>query len=115
MLTNKKPTDIEIKEALRERDNGYIIDINKELTTISIGDVIDLINRLEAELKVCNNALDNSIKLNTNLNKLITSQEHLKAKAYKECIEKLKSIFGEWIDSYKLDDLLKELVGEKNE
>lgn len=38
----------------------------------------------------------------------------IKAEAYKECIEKLKSIFGEWIYSHKTEDLLKELVGEDN-
>lgn len=37
-----------------------------------------------------------------------------KAEAYKECIEKLKSIFGEWIFGYKTDNLLNELVGDEN-
>lgn len=35
-----------------------------------------------------------------------------KSEAIKECTKKLKSIFGEWIFSYKTEDLFKELEGE---
>ena len=66
-------------------------EIKKELeTAIKIGDspigksfgciiskstakaTLDLINQLEAELKVCNEALDNSMKLNADLEETIT-------------------------------------------
>ena len=38
-----------------------------EITTLNMNDVLNLINRLQVEIEVCNEALDNSMKLNNRL------------------------------------------------
>ena len=45
-----------------------------EITALNMNDVLNLINRLQAELKVSNEALNNSIKLN---NRLETQNKNL--------------------------------------
>lgn len=102
---------------------------------------LDIINRLQAELKVCNEALDNSMKLNSHLQAENERLKHqletlcltlklAKTEAYKECIEKVEErlavhsftsnsteytdgIFDcmEWVDS-KIEELKKELEGK---
>lgn len=92
------------------------------------------IKYLEAELKVCNEALDNSMKLNNHLQAENERLEHqletlcltlklAKTEAYKECIEKVKEYYKNKLQNYQfnydaycklcedLDNLLKELVG----
>ena len=92
------------------------------------------IKYLEAELTVCNEALDNSMKLNSHLQAENERLEHqletlcltlklAKTEAYKECIEKVKEYYKNKLQNYQfnydaycklcedLDNLLKELVG----
>ena len=68
------------------------------------------IKYLEAELKVCNEALDNSMKLNNHLQAENERLEHqletlcltlklAKTEAYKECIEKVKEEIKQALES----------------
>ena len=69
---------------------------------------LDLINRLQAELRETRRDL---------LNEIVSLEYQLKtakAEAYKECIEKVKKelSFGKYITPEQLDNLLKEMIGE---
>lgn len=80
---------------------------------------LDLINRQNAEIERlqerCIEIQRCDKELIETLNKIHEEKiQTAKAESYKECIEKLKSIFGEWIYDYKTEDLLKELVGEND-
>lgn len=132
-MTDKKPTDSEVVKALEEyyqqRDSGYSDylayggkqDENEESFLYFLRDLINLINRLQAE----------NVRLKAERDKEHDYSNHYarmyvkaKAEAYKGCIGKLKgianaeqivSIDGEWAISQRMaDNLLKEMVGEDN-
>ena len=130
-------TDNEIIKALKQRKNAYIIDINKELKTISIGDVLDLINRLQAEnerLKKDSKDIDdfarNICKERLLQGKAIADFDSLrryiktqKAEAYKEFAEKLNLVMRDrylfedkrcsmFITPEDIKQALRELVGD---
>ena len=105
-----KLTDNEILKALECCDNCFCghcvyqpkINCREELSH----DVLDLINRLQAE--------------NERLKRHTKMHDEIKAEAYKECIEKVKEkalshYFDNVVLSVRIDDLdnlLKEMVGE---
>ena len=101
--------------------------------------LLDLINRLQEENERLKNILIcfmgalgkvrniddiesiSQIPIMTELNKGIRAE--IKAEAYKECIEKVKEeinkhsygVLHKTVINYKLDNLLKEMVGDKHE
>ena len=93
-----------------------------------VQDVLDLINRQDKEIKVCNEALDNSMKLNTNLQaenerlSRITRNlvGEIKAEAMTEFADKLKENSIATLNCpgfvlvEEIDNLLKEMVGALN-
>ncbi len=106
-------------------------------SSVLLQDTIDLINRQKAEIirlssllkkkgreltrkrKRCDELVEEKIRLQKEIKTVIECKfesvsQSAKAEAYQECIEKFKSIFGEWIYDYKLDNLLKELAGDSN-
>ena len=140
-MTDNKLTDNEIIKALEI----YIACYGREIRVddnVRIGDIYDLINRLQAE----NERLEKVVEykqgiidvLFTDNAKLLGKQsgiqitaatnilrdmelilETAKAEAYKECIEKVKALFPSDNEPYQYweihegaDNLLKELVGE---
>ena len=70
---------------------------------------LDLINRYEAEIERLQGLLS---EWKTEAYKLSDNIDNIKSEAIKECTKKLKSIFGEWIFSYKTEDFFKEMVDE---
>lgn len=114
-----KYTDEQIKFALLEcvsnTDDCDICPFDKEEHCIKVMKrcALDLINRQEAEIERLQTEADRYKRyyFNHEYDKLIAEA---KGEAIKECTEKLKSIFGEWIFSYKTEDLFKEMVGENN-
>ena len=136
-MPDKKLTDSEIVKALEcccENNNcngcplDYLIFSSECASKLAINS-LDLINRLQAEnerLKCCVKTED---EVRTIANATIQAGiKIIKAEAYKECIEKVKEEIyrqrhsrsleasGERARIIKiLDNLLKELVGEKDE
>lgn len=88
-----KPTDIQ---------NEDITDFSKDVAFLK-----DLIKRQEAEIERLQTEADRYKRyyFNHEYDKLIAEA---KSEAIKECTKELKSIFGEWIFSYKTEDLFKE-------
>ena len=84
--------------------------------------VLDLINRLQAKNERLKSLEENFDKLLYMLNavnmgqSVLEEQKHIiKAEAYKECIEKVKKLWGNYTGyefEKKLNNLLNELVGE---
>ena len=121
---NKMPdklTDKEIVKALECCGNQMYSCTDKKCKAKTLGDALDLINRLQAE----------NVRLKAERDKEHDYSNHYarmyvkaKAEAYKGCIGKLKgianaeqivSIDGEWAISQRMaDNLLKEMVGEDN-
>ena len=106
-----KLTDSEIVKALKEILEIMLTmgDLQKSST---ISKAIDLINRLQAEKEEKQKVIDSF----TDIGKLYSE---IKAEAYKECIEKVKEeinkhsygVLHKIVINYKIDNLLKELVG----
>ena len=116
-----KLTDKEIVKALECCGNQMYSCTDKKCKAKTLGDALDLINRLQAE----------NVRLKAERDKEHDYSNHYarmyvkaKAEAYKGCIGKLKgianaeqivSIDGEWAISQRMaDNLLKEMVGEDN-
>ena len=125
MEKDKKLTDNEIIKALEccKSDTSLCNDCPYDKIGECIeklcADSIDLINRLQAE----NERLTQfSGILLHNGSELFKEIETVKAEAYKECIEKVKEeinkhsygVLHKTVINHKLDNLLKELVGEDN-
>ena len=117
LMPDKKLTDAEIRVALErmseEDPNGFS------------SDILDLINRLQAENERLQDCIDEQ---DIEISRLYKRIDEIKAEAYKECIEKIKEkvnykLENEWIFTaegrtilYMLDNflnnLVKEMVGE---
>lgn len=127
-----KLTDSEIIKALNECLSFEMVET---MTNLKLDDIVDLINRLQAENERLNNDLAISKKETrrykegykmacTERNEFLEQIETAEIKAYKECIEKVKdtalvikeNVFQGCyvISKANLDNLLKELVGEDN-
>lgn len=110
-------TDNEIKKALEERKYGYIVNIHKEYPIISIDDILDLINRLQAEIEDKQTVIKEQGKI---INGLVECQGKAIISAYEEFAELVKankSKLFNYIYSSKgfdnqIDNLLKEMVSE---
>ena len=118
-MPDKKLTDNEIVKALECRVKGkcpecpyfhsYPCDKCKKLDK----DALDLINHLQAE----NERLKDEVK--EHIKKSVAKRKYdkalIKAEAYKECIEKVKELSGNYTGyafDEKIDNLLKELGAE---
>ena len=129
-------TDNEIKKACKNciHYTTCIFCNGGGCTAKDCGDYIEanLINRLQAEVKRLENHLAMSKKeikkcvthykmACTERNEFLEQLKTAKAEAYKECIEKVKEeinkhsygVLHKTVINYKLDNLLKELVGDK--
>ena len=141
-----KLTDSEIVKALewcvsKFKKAGFVYMGVDGTKIVSTQEVLDLINRLQAEngvYETCNARKDEAIKYlesevkrlqaeNEEQDKAIINALHrikevrqtAKAEAYKECIEKVKEIMSIdnrylLITEFTLNNLYKELVGEDN-
>lgn len=129
---DNKLTDNEIIKALEQKIKFKEFDESEDaiIKVNILENVLDLINRLQAENEVyetCNARKDEAIKsLESRLKKLQMKFDdiskmysEIKAEAYKECIEKVKALFPSDNEPYQYweihegaDNLLKELVGE---
>lgn len=123
-MPDNKLKDNEIKKALE----GAILNAKKcdskvwSIEVYKLENALDLINSLQAKV----------IKEQNKNSKLRNERNHLQAKAYKECIEKVKERLAvysftsnsteydngvldcmEWVDS-KIEELKKELVSDDN-
>ena len=121
-MPDKKLTDSEIIKALewcvsKFKNAGFVylgVDGTKIVRT---QEVLDLINRLQAENERLNFLLNDAYENNRGLVELL---ERAKSEAYKECIEKIETCpsmtdhFGTtyFVSQIFLDNLKKELVGE---
>ena len=110
-MIDKNLTDSEIVKDLKDKiefenfdENGYaVVDIEK------LKNILDLINRLQAENEKLQKALENQQKISMDRHfeierlkkvienyseleqgNLVTGYKNIKAEAYKECIEKVK-------------------------
>ena len=144
MKENEKLTDAEIVKALEgaykiePTTMFFITDYNtNKITTIGIGDIVDLINRLQAENERLNIRCDDcdNIRLTRSEHKVCIKQA--KTEAYKEFAERLKETMCQENELYEkcvkdmltfdyqrgyaecndrfvwcIDNLLKELVGD---
>lgn len=89
---------------------------NKWCDEVLIEDAFALITRQKAEIERLEKGLE---KRTTELDRLTiyfdrAVEEKLKtakAEAIKECTDKLKSIYGEWLYDYRVDDLFKGMGG----
>ena len=116
-MSDKKPTDAEIVKTLNEADGMEHIAIfcddgkSENMKSIQMVDIIDLINRLQAEVENYKQIAENQQKITMdrgfeikNLKAYIQNNgsgwglvshlefcKNLKTEAYKECIEKAKS------------------------
>ena len=116
-MTDKKLTDNEIVKALewyvsKFKTAGFVYMDADGTHLIGTQDVLDLINRLQAE----NERLDKEVDRLSQVvlyNDGVTEMkvEEAKAEAYKECIEKAKDLFPkeDWFTREAFDNLLKEL------
>lgn len=109
-MTDKKLTDNEIVKALECCKGEDVPCADCPYTDFGqwrayvAKDALDLVNRQGAEIE----------ELKSVINGFRGYDERIKVEVYKECTEKLKSIFGEWIYDYRTDNLLKEMVGDNN-
>ena len=98
-----KLTDNEIVKALECYRGQKLFAFNGKKPEIYIHDILDLINRLQAE----NERLNNHI---------VDSNKKVKSEAYKEFAERIKIetgyLFSAESIEVEVDNLLKELVGE---
>ena len=121
-------TDNEIVKALeckKEEIICAVADENKATHFVYNEDALDLINRLQAENELLQAKCEGVQEANAILREY---NETAKAEAYKECIEKVKESSRKTeivcsgaliktnysISAKKLDNLLKELVGDNN-
>jgi hypothetical protein len=103
-------TDNEIKKALYDYKNSNLIQVGNG-KVISISDIIDLINRLQAENERLKNHIQEGIDLAKQLPEMLAIT---KAEAYKEFAEKVKEYLkaNGFMFCSNVDNLLKEMVGE---
>ena len=108
-----KLTDNEITNAMEDYRNSPIIVTRKGV--ISIGDILDLINRQKAEIE----RLENTIREQEDeIEYLKIAQDAIKHYAIKEFAERLKERKGEGfpfcctVFISEIDNLVKEMVGE---
>ena len=147
-MTDKKPIDAEIKKALECCLEASGVNCGKcpycdncvtdENTSLMMIDVLDLLNRLQAEVENYKQIAENQQKIILDKafekKRLRTSndalrmanelckgwEERAKAEAYKEFAEGLKEKatqkfdWNEYVEVEEIDNLLKELVGEDN-
>ena len=115
---DKKLTDSEIVKALNtalgmEHISIYCANVKNEVQSIKVLDIIDLINRLQAE--------NERLKKGWKADVILTA--NAKAEAYKEFAERLKAKITEEYNYFEeqeyprarisdIDNILKELVGE---
>ena len=127
---DKKLTDSEIVKALEVCDNSFCEDCKYHDKLFNcrdnlIRDALDLINRLQAENERLGITVNSYKKMYEDIQHLEMKVDKIKAEAYKECIEKVKEEYADLIEfGYadisvdglfkKLDNILKELVGEDN-
>ena len=145
-MTDKKPIDAEIKKALECCLEASGVNCGKcpycdncvtdENTSLMMIDVLDLLNRLQAEVENYKQIAENQQKIILDKafekKRLRTSndalrmanelckgwEERAKAEAYKEFAEGLKEKatqkfdWNEYVEVEEIDNLLKELVGE---
>ena len=107
---------------LFNRQNAEIERLNQEIADREISH-INLYNETKAEIDKLNALISETNEQRGVVIHAITRIDEVKAEAYKECVEKVKKIINDdtyvvlykAAINYKLDNLLKELVGENDD
>ena len=131
-MTDNKLTDNEIIKALEccatqfpsgcaKKECPMINECQTDLKAVERF-ALSLINRQKAEIEALEKNVDDAEaeieavkrRCDVALSLMERKEERIKAEAIKEFAERLKAIYGEWLYGHRIDDLVKEMVGDDN-